>query len=127
MAEDAERSKREKAVTREVERLTKNFSKIDGKKRSIIRGLIERAAFMRVSLAELEEDLNTNGFTELFSQGDQSPYERKRPTSELYNTMNANYQKIIKQLTDLTPKDEPRADKKDDDGFDSFVEGREDA
>lgn len=125
MAGDANKSKREKAVDREVDRLTKNFSKIDGKKRAIIRGLIQRAAFMRVSLDDLEDDLNTNGFTEQFSQGDQEPYERKRPTAELYNTMNANYQKIVKQLTDLVPRDEPQ--KEQSDGFDDFVESREDA
>lgn len=125
MAGDADKSKREKAVDREVDRLTKNFSKIDGKRRAIIRGLIQRAAFMRVSLDDLEDDLNTNGFTEQFSQGDQEPYERKRPTAELYNTMNANYQKIVKQLTDLVPRDEPQ--KEQSDGFDDFVESREDA
>jgi len=37
--------------------------------------------------------------------------------------MNTSYQKIIKQLTDLLPKDEP---KPEDDGFDAFVGGRED-
>ena len=125
MAEDKKKSEREQKIAREIARLTKNFSKIDGKKRSIIRGLIDRAAFMRVSLDEMEEDLDENGFTELFSQGDQVPYERKRPTADLYNTMNANYQKIIKQLTDLAPKEEPRQDAVD--GFDEFVEGREDA
>ena len=125
MAEDKKKSKREQAINREIARLTKNFSSIDGKKRSIIRGLIDRAAFMRVSLDEMEVDLDKNGFTELFSQGDQVPYERKRPTADLYNTMNANYQKIIKQLTDLTPKEEPKQDTGD--GFDEFVEGREDA
>lgn len=125
MAEDKKKSKREQAIGREVARLTKNFSAIDQKKRSIIRGLIDRAAFMRVSLNELEKDLNENGLVEMFSQGDQDPYERKRPTADLYNTMNANYQKIIKQLTDLAPKEEPKQETGD--GFDEFVEGREDA
>lgn len=126
MAKDKNKSKREQAVEREVARLTKNFSTIDGKKRSIIRGLIDRAAFMRVSLNEMEDDLDKNGFTEMFSQGDQEPYERKRPTADLYNTMNANYQKIIKQLTDLAPKEEPKPQDAGD-GFDEFVESREDA
>ena len=125
MAGDKKKSKREQAINREVARLTQNFAKIDDKRRSIIRGLIDRAAFMRVALEEMEVDLDEKGFTELFSQGDQAPYERKRPTAELYNTMNANYQKIIKQLTDLAPKEEPKAETGD--GFEDFVEGREDA
>lgn len=116
----------EKKIENEVARLSKNYSEIGGKTRAIIRGLIQRAAFMRVSLDELEDDLNTYGFTDWFSQGDQEPYQRKRPTAELYNTMNANYQKIIKQLTDFLPK-EPLEPKEDGDGFDDFVDGREDA
>lgn len=121
-----ERKRLEKKINGELLRLSKNYVGIDGKTRAVIRGLLQRAAFMRVSLGELEDDLNENGFTEMFSQGDQEPYERKRPTAELYNTMNANYQKIIRQLTDLLPK-EPLDQKDEGDGFDDFVESREDA
>ena len=78
---------------------------------------------MRVSLRELEDDLNLRGFTEKFSQGDQTPYDRKRPSAELYNQLNTGYQKIIKQLTDLLPKE---AVKSVSDGFDDFISGRED-
>lgn len=120
-----EKEKREKQIENEVSRLSKNYAGIDGKTRAVIRGLIQRAAFMRVGLEELEDDLNTYGFTEWFSQGDQEPYQRKRPSAELYNTLNANYQKIIKQLTDLLPKEPPEA-KESDDGFDDFVGERED-
>lgn len=121
-----EKENREKKIENEVARLSKNYAAIDGKTRAIIRGLIQRAAFMRVSLAELEDDLNTYGFTEWFSQGDQEPYQRKRPTAEIYNTLNGNYQKIIRQLTDLLPK-VPLEPKDPGDGFDEFVDGREDA
>jgi len=35
----------------------------------------------------------------MFTQSEKTePYERERPVARLYNTMNANYQKIIKQL-----------------------------
>jgi hypothetical protein len=110
-------------IKSEEKRLKRIYSKIDKNKKATIEGLIQRAAFMRVSLAELEDDLLQHGFTEWFSQGDQEPYLRKRPTADLYNTMNTSYQKIIKQLSDLLPKDaaKPPAD----DGFDGFVNGRE--
>lgn len=118
-----QREDKEKEIKKEKSRLIKIYTGISDKKKRTIVGLIERAAFMRVSLAELEDDINENGFTEPFSQGDQEPYLRKRPTADLYNTMNTSYQKIIKQLTDLLPKDAEV--KEDDDGFDSFVNGRE--
>lgn len=78
---------------------------------------------MRISLDEMEQDINENGFTEKFSQGNQAPYLRQRPISDIYSKMNASYQKIIKQLTDLLPKEEPRKD--DEDEFAVFVNSRQ--
>lgn len=115
---------RERRIKAEKARLNRLYSGISAEKKKTIAGLIERAAFMRVSLADLEDDLNTYGFTEFFSQGDQEPYLRKRPTADLYNTMNTGYQKIIKQLTDLLPKEPAQPDAGD--GFDAFVNERED-
>ena len=124
------KEQREQRIKREEDRLSKFYKGISSGKRSLNRGLIQRAAFMRITLAELEDDLNTYGYTEWFSQGDQTPYQRKRPAADLYNTMNANCQKIMKQLTDLLPKDDMPAAKKaavdTDDGFEDFVNGRED-
>lgn len=111
-------------IAAEERRLARTFKDIDEKRKATTRGLIQRAAFMRISLEDLEEDLNKNGFTELFSQGDQEPYQRERPTAKIYNTMNASYQKIVRQLTDLLPKACQSAASKleteDGDEFDQF-------
>lgn len=99
-------------IRREERRLHNIFSEIDEKKKSTVAGLIERAAFMRVKLQEMEKDLDLNGFTESFRQSEkQDPYDRERPIARTYATMNGNYQKIMKQLTDLLPKkvEEPKA------------------
>lgn len=78
---------------------------------------------MRVTLEDMEIDLDTNGFYELFSQSEnQEPYERERPVARQYQTMNKNYQSIIKQLADLLPKE---VSKEEDDGFESFVMSRD--
>ena len=124
--EKLEQIQKEKKIKSEISRLNKIYAEIDDKKRAVISGLIQRAAFMRISLNELEDDLNANGFTEDFSQGNQEPYKRKRPAADLYNTINVNYQKIIRQLTDLLPK-EVAAMKENEDGFDSCVSGRDNA
>ena len=114
---------KEAKIKKEKARLNKIYADIDSKKKSAVQGLIERAAHMRVTLDEFAKDLDENGFVESFSQGDQEPYERKRPTADLYKTMNTAYQKAIKQLTDLLPKEERAAPA--DDGFDDFVNERE--
>ena len=109
---------KEKRIRKEEIRLLKNYTSIDEKRKSVIVGLIRRAAFMRVSLEDLEADIAEYGFTELFAQGTQEPYLRERPATRVYNTMNGGYQKIIKQLTDLLPKDEPKP--KAGDAFENF-------
>ena len=113
-----EKKRKEALIKKEEKRLLKIFGKIEEKRKKTILGLIERAAFMRISLEELEEDINDNGFTESFSQGGQEPYLRERPSTKIYNTLNSNYQKIIKQLTDLLPKETPLT--KGGDEFDAF-------
>lgn len=110
-------------IEKEIKRLTRIFKGLDFKKKNTTIGLIERAAFMRVQLQELEKDINEKGFTELFSQGNQEPYTRQRPEANIYCSLNTSYQKIIKQLTDLLPKDELK--KVESDGFDDFVSGRD--
>lgn len=116
---------KEDRIKKEKARLKRQFSKIDKKKKSVVEGLVERAAFMRIMLEDMEADIKLNGYVEKFSQGQQAPYDRKRPVVDSYNTMNANYQKIIKQLTELMPK-EVAAKQQISDGFEEFVNGRED-
>ena len=117
----------DKRIKKEENRLKKIFkdNSIDVSKNSAIQSLIGRASFMKVSLEDLEQDLKTNGWTELFQQGkDQKPYERQRPSATTYNSLNVNYQKIIKQLTDLLPKSKPNAENQTD-TFEEFVYSRD--
>lgn len=116
----------EARIKREKSRLTRIYKDMEPAKKAIAAGLIERAAFMRVQLENLEEDIRENGWTEEFRQGNQDPYQRARPAGQTYNSLNANYQKIIKQLDAMLPRSQPAAKKEDDDGFDGFVNGRDD-
>lgn len=112
----------EQKIETEKKRLLMIYSKIDVKKKNTVVGLIERAAFMRVKLKMLEDDINIYGFTEWFSQGEQEPYKRQRPEAQIYCSLNTGYQKIIKQLSDLLPKEQVKTES---DGFDNFVSGRD--
>ena len=113
-------------VKAEKTRLEKIYEELTPAKKDAAQGLIERAAFMRVELEDLEADLAVNGWVEKFCQGNQEPYDRARPQGQTYNAMNGNYQKIIKQLDALLPRDEPKLGDASD-GFDDFVNGRDDA
>jgi hypothetical protein len=114
---------KDERILREEKRLRKSYKDLPKDKMQVVDGLIRRAAYMRVTLEDMEKDLDENGFVEMFTQSEKTePYERERPVARLYNTMNKNYQSIIKQLSDLLPKEDP---KEEDDGFESFVNERD--
>ena len=119
---DFERNEKVKA---EIKKLTSIFSKIDLKTKKAVRSLIENAAFMSVTLAELQEHINKNGVTEKYTNGANQSGIKKSSHVEVYNTMIKNHTSIIKQLTDLLPKP-PVSNKEKGDGFDEFVNGRDD-
>ena len=120
----AKKKSKANRIKAEKERLERNYANLPEAKKQVAEGLIARAAFMRVELEDLEEDLAQNGWTEKFSQGGQKPYDRARPQGQTYNAMNGNYQKIIKQLDTMLPKEDSKPGEEDD-GFDDFVSGRD--
>lgn len=120
-----EKTKHER-INDEIKRLKRIFTKIEAKEKKVIEGLIQRAAYMRVTLEDYEVDLDENGYVEMFSQSEKTPpYERERPVARLYNTMNGNYQKIMKQLSNYIEK-QPPIPKEEGDGFDDFVNSKGD-
>src|SRR5699024_12370231 len=73
----------------------------------VVSGLITQAARLRVLLDEMWEDITNGGDYDLFSQSEKvEPYERERPVAKLYNSRDQSYQKVIKQLVELLPKEE---------------------
>lgn len=113
-------------VKREINRLKREYKDIPKNKMNVVQGLIVQASRLRISLDSLWEDIVENGDVELFSQSEnQTPYERERPVARIFNTRDKNYQSIIKQLTDLMPKEPPKSNV-DEDEFEEFVDGRPD-
>jgi len=90
-------------VADEIERLTGIYQGLPPKQFALAQGLIAEAARLRIRCNTLWNDLQENGEVELFSQGDQDPYERERPSSRIYTAANKSYQSIIKQLNDMIP------------------------
>jgi hypothetical protein len=122
VANKTELSKDER-IKKEEKRLKRIYKNIDKDNKAIIDGLIQRAAYMRITLEDWEKDIMENGCIEMFTQSEKTdPYERERPVARLYNTMNKNYQSIIKQLGDLVPKEVKVVE---DDGFKDFIAQRD--
>lgn len=119
-----DKEEKKKLVLLEERRLKRIFSKADPKKKQIVNRLAGKAAYQHVSLMEMQDDIDENGYYEKFAQGkDQVPYDRRRPVVDAYNSMTASYQKYMKQLADMLPAGTAA---ETSDGFDDFINGRKD-
>lgn len=108
---------KEKRINKEVVRLKGLFKNIEPDTLKTVDGLIKNAAFMTITLEDLQKQMNENGVISEYKNGENQYGTKKSPEVEIYNTMIKNYSSLIKQLTDLLPKKEIV----ESDGFDDFV------
>lgn len=97
------------------------FKEIEEKKKKTVEKLVINAAFMAISLEDLQNIINEKGYTEEYQNGANQKGVKKCSEVEIYNTMIKNYSSVIKQLTDLLPKDIPKVV---EDGFEEFVNAK---
>lgn len=112
-----EKIEKDKIRKKELSKLRKIFKELPEDKKKLAESLIQQAAFMVSTLAELQEILNTDGAVELFEQGTQKML-REHPAAKTYNSMIKNYSTVCKQLMDLLPDDK---DKSTEDELMAFV------
>ena len=95
----------ERRINKEIKNLKKVMQDVPEDLLTAADGLIKRAAFMRITLEDYEEDLTKMGHTEMFTQSvNTDPYERERPTARLHISMAKNYQTTMQRLFELIPK-----------------------
>jgi hypothetical protein len=115
---------KEERIKREIRRLNKIYKEMDPDSKKAIKSLIENAAFMAVTLEDLQETINREGVVSEYQNGANQWGTKKSPEVEVYNTMIKHYMAIIKQLTDLLPKESEVVEV--DDGFEDFINSRAD-
>ena len=98
---------KEKKIKQEINRVKKLYKDFPKDKVKALDGLIQEAAFMKISLEEMREDLLVNGLTEIFEQGSQK-FDRERPQVKIYTTFMQRYSGAMKQLIDLLPEEEKK-------------------
>lgn len=96
-----------KLIKKEIRVLKKIIKNLDEDKKRYADRLIEQAAFMYVTLQELQEAINSDGAVEWFENGKQKMW-REHPAAKTYNTMIKNYTSVIKQLSDISPNQDEK-------------------
>ena len=96
-------SEKEKKIKKETTRLKKIFAGLEPNKLKAVDALIARAAFITVSLQELEQELNEKGWTEVYVNGKNQEGIKKAAAAEAHISLTKNLTAIMKQLLDLVP------------------------
>ena len=95
-------------IKEEIERLNKIFENISENKKTLCSKLIQNAAFMAVTLEDLQETVMKEGAIKEFTNGNGFEIVQEHPAQKSYNTMINRYASVIRQLQELLP------DKKED-------------
>jgi hypothetical protein len=99
---ETEETKSEK-IQKVAKKIKRIFKDLDENKKKLVDPLVEKAAFMSVTLDELQETINDEGCVSEYKNGENQFGTKKSPEVEIYLNMSKNYAAIIKQLTDLVP------------------------
>ncbi len=94
---------KEQRIKKEIARLKKVFKDLDKNKLSTVESLIRNAAFMAVSLEDLQEIINKDGYTEEYQNGANQKGVKQSEAVKTHIAMTKNHAAIIKQLVDLAP------------------------
>lgn len=97
------RTEKEKQIAKEERRLKKIFADMDANKLEAVQALIARAAFITVSLQDLEKELSDSGWTEVYQNGQSQSGLKKSAAADVHISLTKNLNAIMKQLLDLVP------------------------
>lgn len=112
-------------IEKEIRRLRGLFAKIDKKKKNLVFTTIDDVAFMTVTMRELREKIIREGTSIEYKNGENQWGIKQSPDAQLYLQMSQKQTQAMKILIDCMPKTE-QISKENEDGFDEFVNGRED-
>lgn len=87
----------------EIKRLKKIFENLTQDAAAVAEKLIENAAFMAVTLNELQGIINVKGYIEEYQNGENQFGTKKSSEVDIYNTMIKNFNTTMKQLIDMLP------------------------
>lgn len=101
---------KEERILAEERKLKRIFKILEKDKLTIAAKLCKKAAFMDVTLDDMQAQITAEGFTKKAVNGNGFTVEMDHPALKSYNTMIKNYNTVMKQLIDLLPEDTEEVD-----------------
>lgn len=109
--QEKEKLSKEERICAETARLKRVFKNLDKNKRKTVESLVKNAAFMAVSLEELQEIINTEGYTVEYKNGANQSGTKQSDAVKTHIAMTKNHAAIIRQLCELAPPEEKKTSK----------------
>lgn len=98
-----EKSEKDKRIDREIRRIKLFLKDLPDDRVKTVDSLIRNAAFMTITLEDLQHSMVVNGVISEYQNGENQWGTKKSPEVEIYNSMIKNYMALMKQITDLLP------------------------
>lgn len=99
---------KEQRIKKEESRLRRVFADLDKNKRKVVEPLIKTCAFMTVSLSELEEIINENGYTVEYQNGANQSGTKQSDEVKTHLAMTKNLTTAISKLAELAPAEKKK-------------------
>lgn len=112
---------KEERIKKELSKLNKIFKNIIKDKKDLCAGLISNAAYMYVTLEDLQVIVNLEGAITTGVNGNGFETTSEHPAQKCYNATLEKYVKTIKALTDLLPDNKAGEEKKAGEELAKFV------
>lgn len=90
-------------IKNEKNRILDIFADLEPNKLDTCRALIDRAAFLTVSLQDLEDLLNDTGWVEPYKNGENQQGYKPSAAANVHISLTKNLNSIMKLLLDLVP------------------------
>ena len=101
-------------IKKEYEKLQTVIADVAPNKKDLAERFIREVAYMSVTLEDIKKEYDKNGkAVELFENGSQRMY-RENTALKAYNNLIKNYNTTLKQLKDLIPDGQAKADDLDE-------------
>ena len=99
----------ETRIKKEKARLLEIFKDLEPNKLQTCHALIDRAAFITISLQDVEEQLNETGWVEQYQNGESQYGLKKAAAADVHISLTKSLNTIIKQLLELVPPAQKRS------------------
>lgn len=100
-------------INKELDELRQYFTELKENEKRVAEGLIQNSAFMRVTLEDLQNQINENGAVDEYQNGENQYGKKISATIQSYNAVMKNYLAVQKKLLEMLPPETATSKLKD--------------